>query len=381
MGALSRSTAFLTLATLLSSGCQECFGVPGLSPPECEQLAALRLPDSPPPASGNAFAENQDAAILGHAVFFDARLSANQDVRCATCHIPERFFADGRPTSIGLEKVTRNSPSLYGAAWHRWQTWDGKADSLWSQPLLAFENEKEMNFTRLELAHRVALTYRAPYEALFGALPPLSDAQRFPSRGKPGDPSFDAMTLDDQLAIDRVVANVGKSLEAYQRRLAFKPGRFDAFLDGDQTALTADEREGARVFFAAGCEGCHSGPTLSDDGFHALSTAVTERARAEALEVLARSPFNAAGPFHDGEPGEVPVATAQDEGAYRTPSLRNVNRTGPWGHDGAFATLESVVDFHLPSSVTAAERKSLLAFLRALDATDPPSPWNNWPGR
>jgi cytochrome c peroxidase len=381
VGAMTRSTAFLTLATLLSSGCQECLGVPGLSSAECEQLAAMRLPDSPPPAQGNAVADVQDAALLGHDLFFDARLSSNQDVRCATCHIPERYFADGLPTSIGLEKVTRNSPSLYGAAWHRWQTWDGKADSVWSQALLAFENEKEMNFTRLELAHRIALTYRARYEAIFGALPPLSDAQRFPSRGKPGDLSFDGMTAGDQLAVNRVAANVGKSLEAYQRRLAFKPGRFEKFLAGDATALTAEEREGARVFFAAGCDGCHSGPLFSDDDFHAISSAPAERARAEALEVLARSPFNAAGPFHDGAPGEVPGATAQDEGAYRTPSLRNVNRTGPWGHDGAFATLESVVDFHLPSSVTAAERASLVAFLRALNASDPPSPWNNWPGR
>lgn len=371
---------------MLLSGCQECLGVPGLAGAQCLQLGAMRLPAALPPSPGNAFAENQDAALFGHALFFDARLSANQDVRCATCHIPERFFADGRATSVGLAPVARNSPSLYTAAWHHWQMWDGRADSLWSQPLLAFENAKEMDFTRLELAHRVAFTYRAPYEALFGPLPALEDAARFPARGKPGSAAFDGMAEADRLAINRVAANLGKSLEAYQRRLAFGPGRFDAFLDGDGTALSTAEREGARVFFSAGCQDCHTGPQFSDDAFHAIGVLPAEgqepeRARAEGLEILARSPFNAAGIFHDGLPGEIPVATAADEGAYRTPSLRNVARTGPWGHNGRFATLEAVVDFHLPARVTPPERLALLAFLRALEAADPASPWNNWPNR
>ena len=73
--------------------------------------------------------------------------------------------------------------------------------------------------------------------------------------------------------------------------------------------------------------------------------------------------------------------TPEDEGAYHTPSLRNVARTGPWGHDGTFTTLEAAVDFHRPETVTATERAALLAFLRALDARDPPSPCNNWPNR
>jgi len=359
------------------AGCQECPRVPGLSAAQCAELAAMRLPEKLPASSGNAVADDQDAALFGHAVFFDARLSANQNVRCATCHIPERFFADGKPTSTGLAVVTRNSPSIYTAAWKRWQMWDGRADSLWSQPLLAFENPLEMDFTRLELAHRVATTYRAQYEALFGALPDLS---QFPARGKPGDAAFDGLTEEEQLAVNRVVANVGKALEAYERRLALSPGPFDDFLDGDDKALSASEREGARVFFSAGCNDCHSGPQLSDDSFHVVGTP-TERGRAQGLETLARSPFNAAGVFHDGAPEVIPSPTAEDEGAFHTPSLRNVARTGPWGHDGSLGTLEAAVDSHLPSSVSAADRAALLAFLRALDARDPPSPWNNWPNR
>lgn len=354
--------------------------MPGLTAAQCTALEGMGRPAALPPSPGNAVADDLGAAVLGHAVFFDARLSANQNVRCATCHVPERFFADGQPTALGLALGTRNSPSILTAAWHRWQMWDGRADSLWSQPLLAFENPKEMDFTRLELAHRVALTYRAPYEALFGPLPPLDDAQRFPPRGRPGDAAFDGMRSEDQAAVNEVVANLGKALEAYERKLSFTGGRFDDFVAGDAEALSPAEREGARVFFSAGCATCHAGPLLSDDAFHALGN-TTERGRAEALELLARSPFTAAGAYWDGEPRALPQPAAADEGAFRTPSLRNVSRTAPYGHDGALATLEAAVDSHLPDGVTRGDRDALLAFLRALDAGDPPSPWNNWPNR
>jgi cytochrome c peroxidase len=362
----------LTAATALSA-CVDCPPVPGLSASQCAEVKAMRLPSALPASPNNAVADDLAAAQLGHQVFFDARFSSNQQVRCGTCHEPELYFTDGDPTSTGLVTVTRNSPSLYASPYLHWQMWDGRADSLWSQPLLAFENPKEMDFTRLEIAHRLEQSYRAPYEALFGPLPMLSDAQRFPARAKPGDAAWAAMSSDDRAAIDLVVANLGRALEAYERKLAMRPGRFDAFLDGDATRLDATEREGLRVFVAAGCTECHRGPLLTDEAFHALQVPGNdERGRAEGLEILARSEFKGA---------DVPAPTAADEFAWKTPSLRNVARTGPYGHNGHFATLEEVVDFHLPSSVKPAERTALLAFLQALTAGDPPSPWNNWPNR
>ncbi|MBL8932910.1 MAG: hypothetical protein JNM69_00065 [Archangium sp.] len=368
--------------------CVECPRVPGLSLRQCESLTALALPSSLPAARGNAVAEDERAALLGFEVFFDARLSRDGTVRCASCHLPERVFGDGRSTSQGLAVVDRNSPSLYGAAWHRWQMWDGRADSLWSQPVLAFENEKEMDFTRLELAHRVKATYRVSYEALFGALPPLDDGARFPPRGKPGLPTWEAMSEADRTAINLVVANLGKALEAYQRKLAFKAGRFDAFVSGGAQKLTTDEQAGLATFLSRGCADCHSGPLFSDDDFHAIGLVDSPpRARAQALVTLAASPFNAAGAFFDGAKESLPAARPQDEGAYRTPTLRNVSRTGPWGHDGRFETLQAAVEAHwvLPAHVssplTATELEQLVTFLRALDATDPPLPWNGWPDR
>lgn len=357
------------------------------------------MPAALPPAVGNAKADDRDAALLGFRIFFDARFSSNLQVRCATCHVPERDFHDGQPTSTGLATVDRNSPSTLHAAWQRWQTWDGKADSLWSQPLGAFENPKEMNFTRVEIAREIAADFRTRYETVFGALPPLDDTARFPARGKPGDPAWEAMSPADQLEINRVVANVGKALEAYMRKGSHGTGRLDLYAQGDAGVLTRQEEQGLVVFFKAGCDGCHSGPTLSDDDFHVLGVPPApgkqvERGRAAGLEQLAGSPFSVSGPFHDGPAVAAARApTAADEGAYHTPTLRNVTRTGPWGHNGTFATLEEVIDFHLkggegkvdpklkPVKLTADERLALIAFMSALEVEDPPSPWNNWPDR
>ncbi len=368
---------------------------PGLGAEACFTLASMQLPASLPPSHGNAKADDEQAALLGFSLFFDARLSAGQDMRCASCHMPERAFTDGRQTALGLEAVERNSPSIYTAAWHRWQMWDGRADSLWSQPLLALENEKEMRFTRLELAHRLQKSYRPQYEAIFGALP--SGLALWPTAGKPGDPAFDTLPAVEQFEVNRIAANAGKAIEAYMREAAHGRGRFDEYLGGASEALTVTEKRGLAVFFSAGCAACHGGPGLSDDGFHDIAVPPNdgkpvERGRAAVISLLAVSPFRANGPFHDGTPVEQLLdMTAKDEHAYRTPSLRNVARTGPWGHNGHFATLEEAVDFHLAAQgqgtelkhvpVTSDERAALLAFLRALDAGDPASPWNNWPDR
>jgi cytochrome c peroxidase len=377
---------------------------PALTMAECTTLHAMALPDVLPPARGNAKADDTDAATLGFALFFDARLSKGEAVRCATCHTPERRFADGKPTSTGLARLTRHSPTLFNAARMRWPFWDGRADSLWSQPLFAFENPSEMDFTRLELAHAVALLHGADYEKVFGPLPPLDDAARFPARGRPGDPAWEAMTQDDRDAIDRVAANVGKSLEAYERKLAAGPSRFDRFLAGDGAALDADERAGLVVFVRNGCADCHGGPLLSDQKFHALRVAAwpgdpVDVGREGAYAVLATSPFTAQGPFWDGPKEDVPSAAAAGErGAFRTPSLRNLTKAGPWGHNGRFDTLDDAVAFHeaagdpgdpaatgtrdpLLSSkaLSDLDRAHLVRFLEALDGTYPRPPWNDWP--
>ena len=107
-----------------------------------------------------------------------------------------------------------------------------------------------------------------------------------------------------------------------------------------------------------------------------------ESARAGALAALSTSVFSVNGPFHEGPMVQpTAAATASDEGAYRTPSLRNTSRTGPWGHNGYFTSLDAMIDFHSKKVLTTTEHEDLMAFLKVLDVIDPPSPWNNWPDR
>jgi len=366
----------------------------GLSASRCEQVRALAMPAALPPARGNARADDPSAAELGFRVFFDSRFSSNQDVRCATCHAPEDAFADGLPTSrSSLGAVSRNSPTSFNAAASPWMMWDGRADSVWSQALIPLENPVEMGFTRLGIAHRIALSYQALYEAAFGPLPDLSDPVRFPAAGKPGDAAFDGMAPEDQEAVNRIAANVGKSMEAYQRKLFAGASKLDAFLGGDGGALSGSARQGLAVMANAGCLECHGGPYLSDGGFHRLGVAGADRGRAAGLETLAQSVFRLDGRYSD-DPGAFqppPSPVAGDEGAFKTPSLRNLARTAPYGHDGSFATLEDVVDFHLqgggsgadpllqPHALSSGDRAALLELLRSLEGADPGRPWDYWP--
>lgn len=380
----------------------------------CHRAARLRLSTALPPAPGNRYGDNEKAARLGFEIFYDARFSTPQDTRCATCHPPETAFQDGDPTPEKFEAVKRNSPGLFNVARQRWQMWDGRADSLWSQPLLALENPDEMNFTRLELAHRIKRTYATEYIAVFGPLPQLDDATRFPSRGKPGQPAFDGMAVADQQAINRLAANIGKALDAYMRKIVTGDAALDRYLDGQATALTPAAQRGLSVFLAAGCDACHGGPNLTDDGFHnigvpARAGEATDPGRSAGRLLLLQSAYNLRSPYADqGDPSAGPTGSeladrgAQDEGAFKTPSLRNVGLTGPYGHNGFFTTLEAVVDFHLagggnraeghrflgavsdklkPTQLNPSQHDDLMTFLRSLDGEYPPAPWNNWPDR
>jgi cytochrome c peroxidase len=346
----------------------------------CDAVLAMRLPDALPASPGNAHADDPAAAQLGFTIFFAPGFARGGDVRCATCHLPELAFRDHGPVSMGLGRGVRNAPTTLHAARMSTWFWDGRADSLWSQPLFALENPAEMNFTRLELAHRIAddADLRGAYVAVFG---PLPDITTLPARGKPGEAAWDALAPDAQREVDRIAANVGKAIEAYLRRATSGPAPLDEFLDGDDAAMSPLAQRGLAVF-ARACAGCHAGPTLSDGQFHdvgmpALAGAAPDRGRADGAAIAAASIFNAAGPFADA-PGVAPVRDDAAVGAFRTPSLRDVIETAPYGHDGALATLDEVLDVHA-ATLSADERDAVTAFLLALDGARPPRPWGDWP--
>ncbi len=323
------------------------------TPRQWEILSHMSPVPRAPANSSNRYADDARAAALGRAIFDDRGFSRGGQVACSTCHQRERLFTDGRAVAVAQDppqRGRRNTPTILYADWGRWKLWDGGADTLWAQPILAMENPREHDSSRLEIAHRVATAYRAQYEDVFGALPPLDDAARFPAAGRAGDVAWEGMRPDDQRAVLRVVANVGKALEAYERTLTVGPSAFDRYMAGDLEAMTPQQRDGLKLFITLSCINCHEGPLFSDDLFHSLrvpddATAGPDRGRAEGLETAARNPLGAHTDYSD-DPAAFPAPdspSAANVGQFRTPTLRGVALTAPYGHAGTLATLEEVI--------------------------------------
>jgi len=320
---------------------------------EWDLVSAMTLTDPPPPETTNAFADSIPAAALGGKVFSDLTFSPTDQVACASCHAPLRQFADGSPTPPeGVGRVTRNAPSLTLSAYERWQFWDGRADSQWSQALMPIELPNEMGSSRLFVAHTIFEEYQPQYEAIFGTMPPLDDSLRFPANGKPGDPAWEAMAPADQTAVTRILVNVGKSLEAFERTFRGAGSQLDSYIAGDATALTDAEKDGLLAFLQSGCVQCHWGPRMTDDAFHVLRfpTGSTELGpdpgRQTGIPQLLASDFGAGGVWSDdtSKARPAPVAGAWTLGAFKTPQLRNVALTAPYGHGGNYGNLSDVVE-------------------------------------
>jgi cytochrome c peroxidase len=382
-----------------------------LSPELRARIIAASLEVAPPPDPTNAYADDPAAAALGERLFFDAGLSPSGAVSCATCHKPERAFTDGRQLARGVGLGSRNTPTVWNVAFNRWFFWDGRADSLWAQALAPLENQVEMAGSRVEVARRLHddAALRADYEDLFGDLPDLSNRQRFPQRARPvpDDPThpdalaWDAMAPADREAVDRVYTNVGKSLAAYERTLISRDSAFDRFAralrerDGaGLSALTPEAQRGMVRFFADGaCTLCHTGPNFTDREFHniglgPLPGSPPDRGRYEGVGLVQVDPFNGLGEFSDAPDSEgndkvvFLALTANHLGEMKTPSLREVAETGPYMHDGRFATLEEALGFYqrldevpvfghreeslVPLEAGEAAVREMAAFLRAL---------------
>jgi cytochrome c peroxidase len=386
-----------------------------------DELAAIMAhsPLGPPPADPtDGVADNPRAAALGQKLFFDGGLSVNGAISCATCHQPQRAFTDGRAVAKGLAVGTRNAPSLLGAAENHWFFWDGRADSLWSQVPYVIENPREFGSDRLHVAHALYKdrSLRRAYEQVFGPMPPLADSGRFPAHGRPEDDesapaarAWDAMTAADRDAVDRVLANVGKAIEAYERKLTGGPSPFDLYVEGlkagDPTKLamlSPAAKRGLKLFVGAGhCDLCHSGPDFSDGEFHNIGLPVLpsedpDTARAAGIAELCADLFNGTGRFSD-DPSAAKdklayLPSPQSQlGAFKTPSLRNVALTAPYMHDGRFKTLRDVLAFYAEGEAvshgrlvgtreetlaliphfTASQISDLIAFLERLNSAAP----------
>jgi cytochrome c peroxidase len=326
----------------------------------------------------NRWADDREAAALGHRLFFDTRLSGNGRVSCASCHDPRRDFQDGIALGKGVGTTDRRTMPIAGTAYSPFLFWDGRKDSQWAQALGPLESPVEHGGNRAQYAHVVAAHYRNEYERVFGAMPDLRGAQR------------DAVT--------QVFVNVGKAIAAYERQIQFGPARFDRFVAAWKKAgvrpkdiLTEKELAGFALFQGkANCTQCHNGPLLTNDEFHNTGVPARpglpqDRGRIAAVSTVKSDEFNCRSRWSDAKPGEcrelefLAPASAVQERAFKVPSLRNVAERAPYMHAGQFATLSEVLKHYnrapaapagttelTPLRLSSAEIDQLEAFLRTL---------------
>jgi cytochrome c peroxidase len=316
-------------------------------------------------------------------------------VSCKSCHSgaaldDERSNPDNISSGTGLH--SRNSPALVNSSFYVWTNWGGRFAAQWELPPVVVESPVIMNGTRLAVAHRIFDAYKTDYEAVFGAITaPLGDTARFPLTGKPTQATFEGMTADDKTAVNRILANYGKALAAYTRKLVSREAPFDAWMAGDDSALTASQLKGAKLFVKTGCLNCHSGAHFSDHDFHDLGVLqtgagvlATDDGRFKDLPGLLTSAININTPFSDKtDTGKLAGLTNPPpdsmKGQFRTPSLRGVAQSAPYMHSGQLATLSAVIDFYAvagtldtgagqltPFSITPQEKADLIAFLGTL---------------
>lgn len=423
----------LLLAACVTSG--------PVSDDERALLRTLRYDASPLPLDPSNAVDGDDAArAFGQRLFFDPRLSGplrSRDndggpavlgrvdepgrVSCAGCHLPASRFVDTRSPhgqiSLASDWTRRRTPTLLEVATAPLFNWDGRRDSLWSQAIGVMESPAEFNSGRLLVAEQVFRFHRAEYESIFGPMPALDDASLYPQldpalagctvgvdpvcRGMPGDGrDYDGMTEEARYEVTEVTVNAAKAIAAYVAQLRCGPSRFDAWLDGDESALDASEVRGAALFVGrAHCVDCHSGPNLTDGRFHNVGlrpgvVAVAfvdedDRGAGEGVALGLDDSLSTRGEHSDGVRSGLPTSVGPElEGAFRTPTLRCIDEQPSYMHTGQFTALEQVVRFFdrggdelgfpgtseiRPLGLTEEERTDLVAFLGSLggDGPDP----------
>lgn len=350
---------------------------------EVATIASMRLKEAGerPVDISNAYEQRTEAATLGRALFNDTRLSKNGQVSCASCHSATGQFEDGRQFGKGVGIGQRRTMPVMGAAHSPFHFWDGRKDSAWSQALGPLEDPAEHGGNRVAFVQLVLRQYKVQYQTAFGPAPELG---KLPENASPNGTDAEraawaALPATTRDGVNRVFANMGKAIAAYERNIAYGESRFDQYAEatvrGDargQESLTLQEVRGLRAFLNKGqCVTCHNGPLLTDHAFHntgvpPIDPKNPDRGRIEGLKKLLKDEFNCLGPYSDAKPeqcGELQFLSTNDAsqlGAFRTPSLRNVAARAPYMHAGQFASLNQVLQ-HYATSPKAAIGHSELA--------------------
>ena len=261
---------------------------------------------------------------LGKKLFFDRRLSGDGTMSCATCHMPEHAFTDGQDISLSYPttKNWRNSPTLINIAFQKHLFHDGRVKSLEDQALFplmsAFEMNQNLDFVEEEI--RVVPEYVEAFKKIFSG----------------------------EVTRERIAM----AIAAFERTLISLNSPLDKYLNGDKKPYRRMRRKGLRIFKGKGkCADCHYGVNLADDKFYALNV-LENPALLNDPRVTATMRF-VAKVYHykdyknlKEDPGRYLITkNKKDWKAFRTPTLRDISKTGPYMHNGVFNTLDEVIEF------------------------------------
>jgi cytochrome c peroxidase len=293
------------------------------------QKESFTFPNIVPIPSNNKLTPNR--VKLGEMLFFDPRLSGSNWISCATCHNPALGWSDGQPAAIGngMRTLKRSTPSIVNTAFNKVQMWDGRFNSLEEQAVGPMQAPGEMNGSMKLILEKL--------KSIPGYVQAFKEA--YPSEG---------ITKD----------TLAKAVASFERTVISKNSPFDSWIHGNQTAISPSAQRGFDLFVGkAKCDDCHSGPNFSDGGFHNIGLG---------------------GNTDEGRFLEKPIKAMK--GAFKTPMLRDVALTAPYMHNGAYRTLEDVVDHYnrggdnqenldpdiKPLGLTHQEKKDLVQFLKTL---------------
>ncbi len=285
------------------------------------QLPAVMTADGKAPAA--------ELVDLGRMLYFDKRLSKNHDIACNSCHQLDRFGVDGEATSPGHQgqRGGRNSPTVYNAAVHLAQFWDGREPTVEAQA-------KGPVLNPIEMAMPSADAVVAVLKTIPGYAEPFSES--FPG--------------DDPITYDNMATAIG----AFERGLV-TPGAFDRYVGGDATALTDVQEDGLDLFVSTGCATCHGGAALGGSTYQKMG----------AVEAYATA----------DEGRKAVTGNDADAFVFKVPSLRNIAKTGPYFHDGSVADLGDAVRLmakhQLGKQLDDGQVGSIVSFLGALTGEAP----------
>ena len=240
---------------------------------------------------------------LGKILFFDTRLSGSGKISCATCHQPALNWTDGKEKSIGHEGAVnkRNSPTIQNSWFYNKLFWDGRSNSLADQAFAPINSETEMHSEMHDVMRRLIKTkdYPGLFKKAFG---------------------------DDEISPERLTI----AIAIFEKTIVSRKSRFDDFLEGNKKALNNEEIRGLHLFRTkAKCMNCHNGPLFSDNQFHNNGFHYYENGFIDSAK-FDKGLYNV-------------THLLSDFGKFKTPSLRDVMKTGPWMHHGMMATMQDVI--------------------------------------